>query len=242
MKNFFSSIKKNVVGTWRNMSKREKRVNIITDILIIGFSVYTLTNSSWGTGHEIASNLAFILGTLGTATMAYKFTFTWGVNFIQNILAIGIGWNDKLIGDMFMSMFYAVSEFFGYKSFKENTQDDGTVKIEQTSNWVLIIVSIVVGFFGLGIASIVLGGRYIFLDSLNNSTAIVAQALQIKRKKSSYYLWMITDVIGFIIWAGVGNFPMAMQQITFALNTVRGLMNWNESEEEQTENGTEVVA
>lgn len=234
-----SNIKKNVVNTWRNMSKREKKVNLVTDILVLGFTIFTLVNSTWGSWHEVASNLAFVFGTLGTVTMAYKFTFTWGINFIQNILAIGIGWRDKLFGDMFMSIFYAVSEFFGYKSFKENTRDDGTVKIEQSSNWILIIIAIVVGFFGLGWASIVLGGQYIILDSLNNSTAIVAQVLQVKRKKSSYYLWIITDVIGFVIWTGVGNFPMAMQQITFALNTVRGLVNWNDTDD--VEDGAEEV-
>lgn len=159
--------------------------------------------------------------------MAYKWQGNFVFNAIQNISATIVAGRAKLFGDAVMSAFYLFSQLYGYRNWKNNSSE-GKLSIEKRSNWFLIAFSIVVGFVFLGGISYALGGAFIILDSLNNSTAIVAQIMQMRRNRNSWILWIITNLIGIYIWAGVGVPQMAVMYTVFTLNSVRGYINWSE--------------
>ncbi|MDK6355851.1 nicotinamide riboside transporter PnuC, partial [Escherichia coli] len=84
-----------------------------------------------------------------------------------------------------------------------------------------------VGFFGLGSVSYFLGGAFIFWDAFNNATAIIAQYMQlVQRKRSSWILWLITNVISLYIFMMQGVPQIAIMYFVFSLNACRGWLNW----------------
>src|SRR5690606_24267430 len=146
---------------------------------------------------------------IGTVGLAHAKKWNFPFNMSQNIFAAIQGGRSKLYGDMFMSIFYFGSQLYGMRNWKKHTSN-GKLKIENKSNWTVIVISIMIGFVFLGGISYALGGAFIILDALNNSTAIVAQALQMRRVRASWLLWLATNVIGVVIWAGVGQPQMAI--------------------------------
>lgn len=195
----------------------------------VTLSMIALTvNGSFQNGWLTLANIVSYLGLIGTIGLAHAKKWNFGFNMVQNIFAAIQGGRSKLFGDMVMSIFYFFSQLYGMGNWKKNTLN-GKLKIEKQSNWRIISLAIIIGFVVLGGFSWSLGGAFILLDALNNATAIVAQILQMRRERASWILWGLTNIIGIIIWAGVGEPQMAIMYLVFSLNSVRGYVNWNTS-------------
>lgn len=204
--------------------KNKKR---IFNYLVTGAMIVLTAIGSFQNGWLTLANLVSWLGLLGTVGLAYAWKHNFWFNMLQNLFAFAQGWKSKLFGDAIMSAFYFFSQIYGMKNWKLNTVN-GKLKIEQKSNWKIVAISIVIGFFLLGGISWKLGGAFILLDAFNNSTAIVAQVLQMRRQRASWILWLVTNLVGIYIWIGVGVPQMAVMYTVFALNSVRGYINWSE--------------
>lgn len=173
------------------------------------------------------ANLTSWLGLVGTVGLANKWQGNFFFNGFQNAVATMVAGRARLFGDMFMSLFYLSSQVYGYTNWSQHRTEEG-LQIESRSNWFVVALSILVGFFLLGGASWLLGGTFILLDAFNNSTAIVAQVMQMRRNRHSWLLWLLTNLVGIYIWAGVGVPQMAIMYGVFAMNSVRGFINWSE--------------
>lgn len=191
-------------------------------------------NGSMQNGWMTLANLVSWLGLIGTIGLAHAKTWNFPLNMSQNLFATAQAWKSALYGDMFMSAFYFLSNIFiGLPSWLKNKSDDesdGDIKIVNTTDWKTIIISIIGGGILLGVVSYFMGGQYVVLDSINNSTAIVAQVMQMRRNRNSWWLWGLTNIIGIVIWLGVGEPQMAVMYLCFAMNSVRGFVNWGQGQ------------
>ncbi|MBG9987584.1 nicotinamide mononucleotide transporter [Aerococcaceae bacterium DSM 111176] len=214
-----------------NLKDNRKFITYFNIVISLAMVVLTF-NGSMENGWMTLANLVSWLGLVGTIGLAHAKTWNFPFNMTQNLFATIQAFRSALYGDMFMSAFYFLSNIFiGLPSWlgaKKDEGDDssGDIKIVKTTNWRDIIIAVVVGGVVLGVISYWMGGQYIILDAFNNSTAIVAQVMQMRRNRNSWWLWGLTNVIGVIIWLGVGEPQMAVMYICFALNSVRGWVNW----------------
>lgn len=187
-------------------------------------------NGSMKNGWFTLANIVSWLGLVGTIGLAHAKTWNFPFNMTQNLFATGQAFRSALYGDMFMSAFYFLSNLFiGLPSWIKNKSDDtseGDIRVVKTTDWKTVMLAVIGGGVILGIISYMMGGQYVILDALNNSTAIVAQVMQMRRNRHSWWLWGVTNVIGIIIWLGVGQPQMAIMYLCFALNSVRGWVNW----------------
>ena len=204
------------------------------NIVVSAVMVLLTFNGSMNNGWMTLANLVSWLGLIGTIGLAHAKTWNFPPNMAQNLFGTVQAWQSALYGDMFMSAFYFLSNLFiGLPSWLKNKSDDdsdGDIKIVKTTDWKTIIIAIVAGGVLLGLVSYFMGGNYIVLDAINNSTAIVAQVMQMRRNRNSWWLWGLTNVIGVVIWLGVGQPQMAVMYVCFALNSVRGWINWGQGQ------------
>lgn len=57
----------------------------------------------------------------------------------------------------------------------------------------------------------------------------VAQYLQIiKRERSGWIMWGITNLAAVWMWVGVGQPQVAIMYIAFTVNSIRGYVNWTD--------------
>ena len=216
-------------------SLEKKKVQIKWFNIAVSIVMIILTfNGSMNNGWMTLANLVSWLGLIGTIGLAHAKTWNFPPNMAQNLFGTVQAWQSALYGDMFMSAFYFLSNLFiGLPSWLKNKSDDdseGDIKIVKTTDWKTIIIAIVAGGVLLGVVSYFMGGNYIVLDAINNSTAIVAQVMQMRRNRNSWWLWGLTNVIGVVIWLGVGQPQMAVMYVCFALNSVRGWINWGQGQ------------
>lgn len=197
-------------------------VNILVDLILVLFTAYGSFQNGWFT----LANLVSWLGLIGVIGLAKKWQGNFFFNGLQNLSAAIVAFSSKLYGDMFMSIFYLGSQIFGFTNWKKHRDKDGELEVDKKGNWLTIISSIVIGFIILGFTSWKMGGAFIILDAFNNSTAIVAQTMQMKRMRNSWLLWCLTNVVGVIIWLGVGVPQMAIMYTVFSVNSIRGYINW----------------
>lgn len=205
------------------MHKKNRTFNFIVNVLLIVITVWGSFVNGWFNW----ANLMSWLGVIGVILIAYGKQENFIFNLSQNVLNIIISGMNGLFGDMFMAFFYMITQVLGIQTWKENRDEEGNLIIDKKTDWLVTIGAILVGGFLLGFVSWRLGGAYIILDAFNNSTAIIAQYQQIvKRKRSSWILWGITNVVGIVIWTGVGVPQVAIMYLVFSINSVRGYVNW----------------
>ena len=161
--------------------------------------------------------------------LAKKLQGNFIFNSIQNISAAIVAGKNRVYGDMFTSIYYLFTQIFGFKQWSGHKNAEGELVVDKTTNWKFVGLAILVGFFGLGSLSYFMGGALIFWDAFNNATAIIAQYMQlVQRKRSSWILWLITNIISLYIFVQQGVPQMAIMYFVFSLNAIRGYINWTE--------------
>lgn len=193
----------------------------VTAIMVLGTIWGSMVN-----GWLNLSNLMSWLGLIGVIGIAYRWQGNFFFNMAQNIVGFGVNVRAKLFGDATMSVFYFVSQVFGIKNWKEHTNEDGEMATHSETNWKKVVIQILFLSVGIGIVSYFLGGNFIFLDSLNNATAIIAQTMHMTRNKNSWVVWTFTNAIGIYMFASLGYYQVAVMYAVFILNNCRGWINW----------------
>lgn len=204
---------------------KKKVLNIAVNVAMIVITAIGSFQNGWFT----LANLVSWMGLIGTIGIAYKWQGNFWFNATQNIFNVVVSARSKLFGDAIMALYYLGTQIPGFRSWKANRSEDGALVVDKKTDWKVVINAILIGGILLGGVSYALGGAFIILDAFNNSTAIVAQYLQIiKRKRSSWILWGVTNAVGVVIWMGVGVPQMAIMYTVFLLNSARAYVNWSE--------------
>ncbi|MEG7366015.1 nicotinamide riboside transporter PnuC [Aerococcus tenax] len=202
---------------------QKKMINLIVDLSLIAITAWGSVQNGWFN----LPNLVSWMGLIGVIGLAKKWQGNFIFNAIQNVSAAVVAGRNRIYGDMFTSIYYLFTQIFGFKQWQSHTTKDGDLIVDEKTNWKLVAFAILVGFFGLGSVSYFLGGAFIFWDAYNNATAIIAQYMQlVQRKRSSWILWLITNVISLYIFMMQGVPQIAIMYFVFSLNACRGWLNW----------------
>ncbi|WP_195853506.1 nicotinamide riboside transporter PnuC [Aerococcus tenax] len=205
--------------------KKEYRqsLNLITDILLVAITAWGSFQNGWFN----LPNLVSWMGLIGVIGLARKWQGNFIFNAIQNISAAIVAGRNRIFGDMFTSIYYLFTQIFGFQQWQHHKDESGELIVDEKTNWRLVGFAVLVGFFGLGTVSYFLGGVFIFWDAFNNATAIIAQYMQlVQRKRASWILWLITNLISLYIFLMQGVPQMAIMYFVFSLNACRGFINW----------------
>lgn len=207
------------------MTKKQAFNAVVTGLMIgITFS------GSMANGWLNLANLVSWAGLIGVILLAHGKQTNFWFNGINNAFSMILTWRHRLFAEVLMNAAYLVSEFIGYRNFKKNRRKDGSLIVDNHSNWKVILYSILVGFVLMGGFSWIMGGVFIIADSVQNSLAIVAQYRQMYRKRDSWLIWLAGNLINIFVWSAVGVPQMALTFVVFSLNSIRGYVNWSETE------------
>ena len=188
--------------------------------LIVAFSFYRYGIT--------LGNISALLATLGVIFLAYGSNWSFPFNMAQNLVFFIVTWQTGIYGDSIMALYYFGSQLIiGIPYFRKNRSKEGKLKVVKTVNWPYLITGILVSFFVLGGISWYLGGNYIFMDALNNSTAFVAQYAQMRGMTISNYLWLFTNATSLYVYIGMAEWGIVAQTLAQAISTIRSIYNWH---------------
>ncbi len=209
-----------------------KKINVSIDVALIIVTIKGAINNGLFTLETLLS----FLGVAGVILIAYGRQENFIFNIAQNILNVLVSAKSKLFGDAVMAVYFLGTQFFGIDIWRNHRDENGNLITDNKTDWTVIVVAIFIGGVLLGGFSWLLGGAYITMDAFNNSTAIVAQYLQIiKRKRVGWALWAITNIVGVYIWLGVGQPQIAIMYLVFTINSIRGYLNWGKLAENKVQ-------
>lgn len=194
-----------------------------SNVLMFGIVAYSFYRFGFTLG-----NISALLATLGVTFLSYGSNWSFPFNMAQNLIFFIVSWQSGIYGDSIMALYYFGSQLFiGIPYFMKNRSASGKLKIDRTINWKYLITGILLSFFVLGGISMFLGGNYIFMDALNNSTAFVAQYTQMRGMSISNGLWLFTNATSLYVYIGMAEWGIVAQTLAQAISTFRTAYNWH---------------
>jgi len=168
---------------------------------------------------------------------------SWPIGIVGVVLYMFLFFQIRLYSDFFEQIYYLITGFWGWWLWahpgKVQDEDrDKELKIgyySKNTNTLsilgMILMSMVVGYFMSKIHLIwpVIFGQaasYPYWDGLTTVISFVANFYLMKRKIENWYLWIIVDVIGVILYYSKGVIFLSLLYFLFLLNAFRGYFEW----------------
>lgn len=158
-------------------------------------------------------------------------------NFFFGMVATSIyayiSYQQQLYGEtMLNSFFYFPMQFIGlyfwFKHQNKNTKNsDIIVKKLNLKHWLIVLGTIACCSFGYAELLAHLNAQQVHLDSLNVVICIAAQILMTLRYTEQWLLWIISNILGLILWINVGDHSMVMMNCAALVNSLYGYYHWN---------------
>ena len=138
---------------------------------------------------------------------------------------------ERFYAEIALNIFYFVTMIYGVYVWKNRLPEDDSLEIHTRTlplKWTSILMC------GVLLISCLVGwllGRYTddpqpYLDAFTTVPAIVAQVLMVLAFREQWYIWMLVDVLAFVMWLRAGNYCMAAQYAFWCANCVYGYVQW----------------
>ena len=227
------SLKHSFTLAWNRLNNKEKPFVMVTFLLSFGFTFYgmlpTLISGDFTTLNTLSIMMS-IFGFIGTWTLAIQWQHTFKANGIQNIAGILVAGMQGIYGDMFTSFYYLVTEFIGHYSWKKRRNNNGELVVDKKFGTKDVTLAIFFWTIGLGFISSWMGGQQIILDALTNGLSFTAQQRQVKGHLDGYYLWLLVDLLSFVLFISIGNQIVAFSYLGMFAQGLVGIMIWKKGQ------------
>lgn len=159
------------------------------------------------------------------------------LGFINYLLMGYVAFKNNLFGIFFFYIFiFSPLQIHGFITWGKNLNDDKNVKVREFTfkNSIIITLSCVIGSTILGyLLTLIPSQRLAFMDATSNCINLCGVILMILRFKESWWLWLINNIIDFIIWiitvinGGEKSLMVLLVSIGYLLINIYGIIKWN---------------
>ena len=196
--------------------------------LVVGIAVQCITSTlmpdnPWSLVSGLLGICSVVLGAQGNIL-----TFVFGFAQVGTYTYLCI--IERFYAEIALNIFYFITMMYGvYVWRKRLTNDSLQIQTRTLSNKLAPLLVLGVVFL-----SLVTGwclNRYTddpqpYLDAFTTVPAIVAQILMVLAFREQWYIWMLVDVLAFVMWLRAGNYCMAAQYLFWCANCVYGYVQW----------------
>lgn len=225
------TLKESILKAWNRFSRGQKVFAVGALIASLGFNIYGILPTIQAGNYNfttVTSIIMAVFGFIGTWTMAIQWQHTFKANGIQNIAGILVTGVSGVYGDMFTSFYYLVTEFIGHFSWAKKRDTDGELVVDKKFGFKDISIAVVFWTVGLGLVSFLMGGQKIILDAITNGLSFTAQQRQVKGHLDGFYLWLLVDVLSFVLFMSIGNEIVAFSYLGMFAQGMVGIMVWKQ--------------
>ena len=198
--------------------------------LIIGIVVQCVTyaimpNDPWSLVSGLLGVCSVVLGAQGNIL-----TFVFGFAQVATYTYLCI--MERFYAEIALNIFYFITMIYGVYVWKKRLTKEDSLQIH-TRRLSHILTPVLV--IAVLLSSLLVGWllkRYTddpqpYLDAFTTVPAIVAQILMVLAFLEQWYIWMLVDVLAFVMWLRAGDYCMAAQYLFWCANCVYGYVQWN---------------
>lgn len=141
----------------------------------------------------------------------------------------------QLFGEVMYNILYSIPvSLIAIYLWKKNSSASGEVKFRTMSLKFALIVAAgtVIGIFGYSKLLTVMGGSFVFMDSLTTVISVIASMLYLFRYSEQWLLWVIVNALSIVMWIMVlmsgdsSALLIIVMKTVNLLNSLYGYRNW----------------
>ena len=183
-----------------------------------------------------------IAGGLAIWLSARAIVWSWPIGIINVILFFLLFYQVQLYPDMFLQVFFFVTNLIGWwrwthpKKFEEDRKHELRISYMQRKQFIIVFVAGIIGTFLLGaladsIHEIFPGiftqpSAFPYLDSFVTVMSIITTFLMINKKIESWVLWILVDIIATYMYFVKEIKFVAVEYLIFCFIAAFGLWHW----------------
>jgi nicotinamide mononucleotide transporter len=150
--------------------------------------------------------------------------WNWPIGLANNLFFAFLFWRARLFADMGLQGVYLVLGIWGWWQWLHGGQNHSRLEVTRSTRteWIGILLFLILGTWGLRELLIVVNGAAPFWDSLTTTLCLAAQYLLCRKRIENWWLWIAADIIyvplylhrhlpltailyaGFIVLCGIG--------------------------------------
>ncbi len=183
-----------------------------------------------------------LFGLIAVALSAKANIWSWPTGIVNVILAFFFYYQIQLYPDMFLQVFFLVTNVMGWwrwtnpKPGEEDQKKELKVTHLESNQFILIgtlgvAATMLVGFSAsrlhIWIPSLFkLQSSFPYVDSFLLVMSIITTFLMIQKKIECWVIWIIIDVVGTVLYFVKGAKFYSVEYFVFTLLAIYGLWNW----------------
>lgn len=184
----------------------------------------------------VAGFIAVLLATRGNV-------WSWPIGLINVILLFFLFYQVQLYPDMFLQIFFFITNVAGWWRWKNPAHFEADPKDElkvsflnSTTRWITVIL--IISFTAsLGMAAarlhhwapsfFNLPSAFPFADSFVTVASIIAQYWMLHKKAECWILWILADIVATILYFQKGILFLSLEYLVFCFMALAGYLNWS---------------
>ena len=183
-----------------------------------------------------------VAGAIAVWLSARTHIWSWPIGLINVTLFFFLFFQVQLYPDMFLQVFFFVTNLMGWWRWANPRQSEETQKHElkvslMTTQWLAILGTIsLIGTFLFGSLAKNLNeffptifnkpSAFPYLDSFVTVTSIVATYLMVQKKAECWAVWILTDSIATYLYFAKGIKFVGIEYLVFCFIAAFGFWNW----------------
>ena len=182
-----------------------------------------MPNSPWSLVSGLLGICSVVLGAQGNIL-----TFVFGFAQVGTYTYLCVV--ERFYAEIALNAYYFVTMIYGVYVWRRRLNVN-SLEIRTRS---LSRVGVPVLLLSVSVLSVIVGwllGRYTddpqpYLDAFTTVPALVAQILMVLAFREQWYIWMVVDVLAFVMWFRAGDYCMSAQYLFWCANCVYGYLRW----------------
>lgn len=206
------------------------------------FDINNTFFSIWGYAMSYLEFFGTIAGFIAVALSARGNIWSWPIGLINVTLFFFLFYQVQLYPDMFLQLFFFVTNLLGWwrwanpKKGEEDVKHELRVSYMKLNQFGLIVIIGIVGTILMGAAASRLHewlpvifqkpSAFPYLDSFVTVMSIVATYLMIQKKVECWIIWILVDVIATYMYFAKEIKFVGVEYLVFCFLAAYGLVNW----------------
>jgi len=207
------------------------------------FSIHKIAFTLWGTPVSYLELIGSIAGLIAVILSSLRSLWSWPIGILNVILFFFLFYQSQLYPDMFLQIFYVVTNIIGWWRWAKPRAGEEDLKNELKVTWMtrkqlITVISIgVVGTVTLGtMASRLhewfplifnLPSAAPFQDSFIMVVSILAQYWMMHKKVECWIMWLLVDMLATYVYFNRDLLVGSMLYFIFCWIAIFALYNWS---------------
>lgn len=172
--------------------------------------------------------IAVILGLISVILTTKQSIWCWPIGLVSIIAFLFLFFSSKLYSGALLHVIFLGQSSYGWYNWSKG-KDGGKLPVKKIDWHILsveVLMAIVIGcLFGLGL-ELYSDAQSPYLDAIIATLSLLANWYLVKKVIQAWWIWMIVDVLGIIMFASQGLYLTSILYVIFLGLSFRGLYSW----------------